>query len=253
MRKTIQVLLLMAMGWLALPAPAWAFYNPSTGRWLNRDPIGEKAGDNLYGLVEENPISNVDTDGRSILGRQPIEIPWPAPWPIEIPWPNPWPFPSPSPSKPRKTWPTLFELVCPFKCNGQVYNPITHCCCGDSVVSRDAVDTGIATHRWEGVPGPNGTPYHVWLAWPGGSLDINAIIGMYIVSSPAAGPILYTPASYTPLKLSPCKYDFEKLINCLNTKAAALKGQQRIGTLCDSFAKNILWGCIDQSEGCTAR
>jgi len=27
---------------------ALAFYNPTTGRWLNRDPIGEKGGKNLY-------------------------------------------------------------------------------------------------------------------------------------------------------------------------------------------------------------
>ncbi len=37
--KTTRVLLLLALGWLVMPASVWAFYNPSTGRWLNRDPL----------------------------------------------------------------------------------------------------------------------------------------------------------------------------------------------------------------------
>jgi len=39
------------------------YYNPSTGRWLSRDPIGEKGGKNLYGFVKNNPISCVDRLG----------------------------------------------------------------------------------------------------------------------------------------------------------------------------------------------
>jgi RHS repeat-associated protein len=29
----------------------YRYYNPGTGRWLSRDPIGEKGGLNLYGFV----------------------------------------------------------------------------------------------------------------------------------------------------------------------------------------------------------
>lgn len=43
-------------------------YNPSTGRWPNRDPIGERGGMNLYGFVRNGPIAYVDTDGRSLFG-----------------------------------------------------------------------------------------------------------------------------------------------------------------------------------------
>jgi RHS repeat-associated protein len=32
------------------------YYNPSTGRWLSRDPIGERGGKNLYGMVDNNPV-----------------------------------------------------------------------------------------------------------------------------------------------------------------------------------------------------
>ena len=39
------------------------FYSPSLGRWLNRDPIEENGGENLYGFCGNNPIVNYDRDG----------------------------------------------------------------------------------------------------------------------------------------------------------------------------------------------
>ena len=44
-----------------------AFYNPSTGRWLTRDPLGERGGVNLQGFVHNNPLGIVDPDGRNPL------------------------------------------------------------------------------------------------------------------------------------------------------------------------------------------
>ena len=38
-------------------------YNASTGRWLSRDPIGEKGGLNLNGFVGENPVCTSDRLG----------------------------------------------------------------------------------------------------------------------------------------------------------------------------------------------
>ncbi|MDR3616274.1 MAG: RHS repeat-associated core domain-containing protein [Candidatus Obscuribacterales bacterium] len=38
-------------------------YCAALGRWINRDPIGESGGDNLYGYVENNPISSIDPLG----------------------------------------------------------------------------------------------------------------------------------------------------------------------------------------------
>jgi RHS repeat-associated protein len=39
------------------------YYNPSTGRWLSRDPIEEEGGFNLYGMVENDPLNRVDLLG----------------------------------------------------------------------------------------------------------------------------------------------------------------------------------------------
>ena len=39
------------------------FYSPGLGRWINRDPIAEDGGTNLYGFVGNDPLNMVDTDG----------------------------------------------------------------------------------------------------------------------------------------------------------------------------------------------
>lgn len=39
---------------------AGAYYNPSTGRWLSRDPIEEEGGLNLYGFCLNDPITKWD-------------------------------------------------------------------------------------------------------------------------------------------------------------------------------------------------
>ena len=41
----------------------YRYYNPATGRWLNRDPIGEQGGENLYSFVHNNLIGTWDLLG----------------------------------------------------------------------------------------------------------------------------------------------------------------------------------------------
>ena len=39
------------------------FYSPDLGRWVNRDPIQERGGLNLYGMVSNDPVSRIDRLG----------------------------------------------------------------------------------------------------------------------------------------------------------------------------------------------
>jgi RHS repeat-associated protein len=42
-------------------------YDPDSGRWLNRDPISERGGVNLYGYVRNEPISGIDPLGHDVI------------------------------------------------------------------------------------------------------------------------------------------------------------------------------------------
>ncbi len=46
----------------------YRYLNTSTGRWPNKDPMGEAGGINLYGFVRNNPVNQID-----ILGEQRFE------------------------------------------------------------------------------------------------------------------------------------------------------------------------------------
>jgi uncharacterized protein RhaS with RHS repeats len=63
--KTTQIPFLLAlMLGLLLPAfDASSFYDPSQGRWVNRDPMGESGGLNLYGFTGGDPVNKVDPSG----------------------------------------------------------------------------------------------------------------------------------------------------------------------------------------------
>ena len=41
----------------------YRFYDAQTGRWLNRDPIEEAGGLNLYRFVGGNPLTKIDSFG----------------------------------------------------------------------------------------------------------------------------------------------------------------------------------------------
>jgi RHS repeat-associated protein len=49
------------------------YYDPSTGRWLTRDPIEENGGRNLYAMVGNDPISVLDYLGLAHLASPPAQ------------------------------------------------------------------------------------------------------------------------------------------------------------------------------------
>ena len=48
----------------------YRFYSPTLMRWLNRDPIEERGGLNLYGFCKNNAICMHDTDGRAYFAKR---------------------------------------------------------------------------------------------------------------------------------------------------------------------------------------
>jgi hypothetical protein len=71
---------LFALLWAA---PASAFYDPQLQRWVNRDPIQEGGGPNLYQFVRNYVTGLVDPFGRDVQG---ITMPEPFPRkPFEVP------------------------------------------------------------------------------------------------------------------------------------------------------------------------
>ena len=44
------------------------YYQPLTGRWLSRDPIGESGGVNLYGFVGNDGVNSIDRLGLNVYG-----------------------------------------------------------------------------------------------------------------------------------------------------------------------------------------
>jgi hypothetical protein len=77
-RMTMRTRIATLIGTLVLltfVADLQAFYNPGTGRWINRDPIEEEGGHNLYAFVNNKAITSVDFLG---LVQQMHEPPGPG-------------------------------------------------------------------------------------------------------------------------------------------------------------------------------
>jgi len=76
----------------------YRYYSPEIGRWLSRDPIGERGGFNIVSMLLNNMTGLVDAVGRSPIGVLGSGPGWgKRPPPIELPDPNPPPAPKPPP------------------------------------------------------------------------------------------------------------------------------------------------------------
>src|SRR6056297_2088992 len=56
-----------------VPYYGYRYYNPELGRWVRRDPLGERGGYNLYSFVGNSTINYVDELG--LKYRNPISGP----------------------------------------------------------------------------------------------------------------------------------------------------------------------------------
>ncbi len=106
----------------------YRYYDPQNGRWLNRDPIGERGGVNLQYFLENNGVNGVDVLGLFNEGNPYAGPGAPAPPPPSPPSP-PSPPPPPPPSKP-------FPVEIPW---------ISNLNCGCNTIR---LDYGEAKLRW---------------------------------------------------------------------------------------------------------
>src|SRR5262252_400317 len=51
---------LAALAFTFIVSPCQAFYNPSTGRWLSRDPVEESGGVNISAFARNDTVGGVD-------------------------------------------------------------------------------------------------------------------------------------------------------------------------------------------------
>ncbi len=70
MRMKLMLMSVLSLLVLLASREAQAFYNPSTGRWLSRDPIEERGGINLYGFVENSPVDLTDRLGLLVIQKK---------------------------------------------------------------------------------------------------------------------------------------------------------------------------------------
>jgi RHS repeat-associated protein len=56
----------------------YRFYVPHLGRWLNRDPLQEEGGINLYAYVKGDPLGYVDPDGLARFGFRRMHPTYPS-------------------------------------------------------------------------------------------------------------------------------------------------------------------------------
>jgi len=62
-RSMVLFALVAAVALLCFADPASAYYNPTVGRWVTRDPVGDVDGPNQYQYAGGAPPGNRDPDG----------------------------------------------------------------------------------------------------------------------------------------------------------------------------------------------
>lgn len=233
----------------------YRYYSPTMGRWINRDPIGERGGVNLYIMVDNSPINKTDLLGLECCGKHNLKA----------------------------------GEGC---CNDVVYNLKKQCCIdGKAIYDKEPIDTGVSINQgyvtmideiWVDVNAPlggglgMGYPLHIpqyvktsislWshtyiqsdnmgfglyaaTQRPGGPSSATALYGDgYIATNdlqnypPGGQDGVYTTRS--PILLSPCEYDIGKFKSCVNAAASSSNTDYRlIWKNCITFANGVVRNC----------
>ena len=77
----------------------YRYYDPTTERWINRDPIGERGGENYYNFTFNQPTWTIDVLGLFVPSMPYMPPSWTPPSIAPSPSPAPFPIPSDLPSK----------------------------------------------------------------------------------------------------------------------------------------------------------
>ncbi len=122
MKNQIPPFMVLA-AWLCTQMTSLACYNPSTGRWLSRDPATELEGAHLYSLIHNDALDAADYLGLAEAGAPAAgqSAGWPYPYP---PLPGQT-YPPPLPWDPQK-----------------MYNDYDYSCCTAQKI-QDGLDTLI--------------------------------------------------------------------------------------------------------------
>ena len=163
------------------------YYSPSLGRWVNRDPLEERGGDNLFMFCRNTPIREVDFLGLVCCNGKPYD----------------------------------HRRYC-CCCNRKV---VADGGPGCKLIERAVIRTRIkrcCTWSWRPF-----APAHCWVEAPGFSAGFHPRSGLYgtgpgIIRSPEAPGYVNSPAkTCREWALSPCDYDLRKIRRCLRAMAAA--------------------------------
>jgi hypothetical protein len=68
MKKKLLPILVVLLLTLISHQTACAYYDPGVQRWINREPLEEKGGINLYRCLLNSSVNNVDPDGLTSTG-----------------------------------------------------------------------------------------------------------------------------------------------------------------------------------------
>jgi len=194
----------------------YRYLSPEVGRWVNRDPIKEKGGKNLYCFVRNRPVDRTDYRGLSL-------------------------------NDPPGSLPT----GC---CGGTAYVIAWSCCCNNTITSRTPVGIGVkkccvydANSFFPSIPVHCfiSTGGHAWGLYPTGIHD-DTDSDLYVpegAPNPEIAGSLFKVCEE--LKFNPCQYDLAKVKACA---AGGGKSQNYISAgTCIGWA-NSAGNCLSGNE-----